>query len=521
MPRTQADSARRSGVKTGRVVLVGAGPGDPDLLTVRAIREIRQAEVLLFDALIPAAIVDLAAPGCERIDVGKRGDGTRGVAQSDIAALLIEKARAGHHVVRLKGGDPFVFGRGGEEASALAEAGIPFEVVPGVSAPIAVPAYAGIPVTDRRLSSSVAIVTGHRGKEPVDRRIDWEGLARSAETLVILMGTRWLDDIVRRVIDGGRDPDAPAAVIADGTTPRQRVVRAPLRELPARVREAGLGPPTTIVIGEVARFRETLAWYERRPLFGRRILVTRAATQAPEWAEAILRRGAEPVLVPLLAFEPAADPGPLERALADLDRFDWLVFTSSNAVRFVADRVAATKRLPRVACVGAATAAAARAAGLAPDLEPPSRALPEELVERMAESADLSGARVLFPRAARAREALVVALEARGARVASLEAYRTGVPPEAREELGRAVDSGLDAVLLASPSAVEALFDLLGEKGAASLACRAVFACIGPTTAEALRARAVEPQVVSERQSGDDLLSALERHFAEETHGLS
>ena len=508
-------------MKPGCVVLVGAGPGDPDLLTVRAIREIRHADVLLYDALIPGAIVDLAAPDCERIDVGKRGDGSRGVAQSDIAALLIEKARAGHYVIRLKGGDPFVFGRGGEEASALAEAGIPFEVVPGVSAPIAVPAYAGIPVTDRRLSSSVAIVTGHRGKEPVDRRIDWEGLARSAETLVILMGTRWLDDIVRRVIEGGRDPDTPAAVIANGTTPRQRVVRAPLRELPARVREAGLGPPTTVVIGEVARFRETLAWYERRPLFGRRILVTRAAAQGPDWAEAVLRRGAEPVLVPLLAFEPPADPAPLERALADLERFDWLVFTSSNAVRFVADRLGAGRRLPRVACVGPATAAAARAVGLAPELEPPGRSLPEVLVERMAESADLAGARVLFPRAAGARDALVVALENRGAQVASVEAYRTGVPAEAREQLARAAEAGLDAVLLASPSAVEALFELLGEKEAAALARRAAFACIGPTTAEALRARSVEPQVVSERQSGDDLLDALERHFAEEMHGLS
>jgi uroporphyrinogen III methyltransferase/synthase len=507
--------------RSGSVVLVGAGPGDPDLLTVRALREIRGAEVLLYDALIPDVIVALAGPRCERIDVGKRGDGTRGVALSDIQGLMLRKAREGKRVVRLKGGDPFVFGRGGEEASALAEAGIPFEVVPGVSSAIAAAAYAGIPVTDRRLASSVTFVTGHRGLGHDDASIDWEGLARASETLVIMMGTRWLGEIVARLIDGGRDPQTPAAVVASGTTPRQRVVSAPLCELPERVREAGLRPPTTAIVGDVVGLRETLLWFERRPLYAKRLLVTRAAEQAGEWAGSILRRGAEPVEVPLMAFAPPRDPAPLESALGRLADFDWLVLSSANAVRALAARLPADADPPRVACVGEATARAARDAGLAPEVAPDGSAHPEALVVAIEQRASLEGARVLWPRAAAARDTLERALEQRGARVHDVEAYRTVVPEQAGAGLERAIAAGVDAVLLASPSAVAALFDLLGTPRAQELSRRSVFACIGPTTAKALRERSVDPPVVSELQSGDDLLDALERHFAEDSDDLS
>ncbi|MGH2901205.1 MAG: uroporphyrinogen-III C-methyltransferase, partial [Solirubrobacteraceae bacterium] len=312
---------------SGRVYLVGAGPGDPDLLTVRALRELERAEVLLYDALIDPAILLLAPDACERIDVGKRGDGTKGVAQDKIADLMIEKARAGKRVVRLKGGDPFVFGRGGEEATRLRGAGIPFEIVPGITSAIAVPAYAGIPVTDRRLSSSVAVVTGHRGKDEHDHRIDWEGLARSAETLVVLMGTAWLEDIVARIIAGGRDPATPAAAIARGSTPQQRVVVARLQDLPARVRAAALAAPTVIVIGRVVEFREHTAWFERLPLFGRRVLVARAEGQGSELALELRRRAAEPVTVPLLELAPPEDGAPLAAALARAAEYDWIVYT--------------------------------------------------------------------------------------------------------------------------------------------------------------------------------------------------
>jgi uroporphyrinogen III methyltransferase/synthase len=501
---------------SGRVVLVGAGPGDPELLTLRAARELERAEVLLFDALIDPAILELAAPDCERIDVGKRGDGTRGFPQEGISELMIRKAREGRYVVRLKGGDPFVFGRGGEEATALAAAGIPFEVVPGIPSPVAVPAYAGIPVTDRRLSSSVAIVTGHRGKDVEDRRIDWEGLSRSADTLIILMGTAWLEDIVRRVMAGGRDPGTPAAVIERGTTARQRVVEAPLRELPARVRSAGLRAPTVILIGEVARFRDTLSWFERRPLFGRRVLVTRAADQAAELAGRLRRRGALPVCVPLIAFEPPEDPGPLERALSRLEDYDWLVLTSATAVRFGLDGrdLGARSALPRVACIGPATARAARAAGLPVDVIPTDQALPDRLVAELAARTELAGARVLFPCAAGARELLPRALGAAGARVDRIVVYRTVLPEAAAVALHEAVEQGLDAVTLTSPSTVEHLFRVLGDSEVRDLARRAALACIGPTTAAALRKRGLEPAVVSAGQTGDDLVEALERHLS-------
>ena len=508
---------------TGRVVLVGSGPGDPDLLTVRALRELERADVILYDALIEPAILDLARPEAERIDVGKRGDGSRGVRQEDIAELLIEKARSGRRVVRLKGGDPFVFGRGGEEASALRDAGIPFEVVPGISAALAVPAYAGIPVTDRRWSSSVAVVTGHRGKEPVDRRVDWEGLAASAETLVVLMGTAWLDDIVTRVIEGGRDPETPAAIIASGTTPRQRVVRAPLRELATKAREAGLSAPTIVVVGEVARFRERLMWFERRPLFGRRVLVPRAAEQRGTLAVELQRRGAEPVCVPLLEFLPPEDPRSLAAALENARRYDWIVFTSANAVRFCEPYLDSTATLGelRIACIGSATAEAAARAGLPALVVPAQRSLPGELVAAMQARSPLRDASVLFPRASLAREALPRVLEEAGAKVDTIEAYRTSLPTSAGAELAAALRDGLDAVTFTSPSTVDHFFACLEVEELVPRAGDLVFACIGPTTAAALERHGVSSHEVAEQQTNEGLADALERAFEGALNGIS
>jgi uroporphyrinogen III methyltransferase/synthase len=506
---------------SGRVVLVGAGPGDPDLLTVRALRELERAEVLLYDALIDPAVLELANPACERIDVGKRGDGSKGVAQDKIADLMIEKARQGKRVVRLKGGDPFVFGRGGEEASRLRAANVPFEIVPGVTSALAVPAYAGIPVTDRRLSSSIAIVTGHRGKDEVDHRIDWEGLARSAETLVVLMGTSWLEDICARVIAGGRDPATPAAAIARGTTPQQRVVTARLGELAARVRAAGLTAPTVIVIGRAVEFREHIAWYELLPLFAKRVLVPRAASQRGELAHELRARGAEPVAVALLEFAPSARPDELRESLARAPSCDWIVFTSANAVRFSAPLLPAGTHA-RIACIGAATARAAEAAGLHVSVCPEAEGSPEALAAEIARAGELAGARVLFPRAARAREALADELTRRGAQVDAPEAYRTRAPADAGQALREALTSGIDAVALTSPSTVEHLFALLSAQERAALVARARFACIGPTTAAALHAACpeVRPEIAA-RPSMSALVEALERAFAEEEHVVS
>ncbi len=499
---------------SGRVVLVGAGPGDPDLLTVRALRELRRAEVLLYDALIPAAILELAAPGCERIDVGKRGDGTRGVSQDEIAKLLVEKARSGRYVVRLKGGDPFVFGRGGEEASELASVGIPFEVVPGVTSAFAVPAYAGIPVTDRRSAGSVAIVTGHRARDREVNPADWEGLARSADTLVVMMGTAWLEEIVERVIAGGRDPETPAAVIASGASAAQRVVTAPLRELAERARAADLTAPTVIVIGEVVRYRESLAWYERRPLFGRRVLVLRAREQRAELMERLTRAGAEPVSVPLLHFESAGDE-PIQQPA-----YDWLVFASANAVRFALPRLVGECR-GAVACVGLETARAARAAGLPVRVLPDSGVPPAGLADAIDRSSTLRGARVLLPRAERGLEGLRHELERRGALVDPVVVYRNVLPADAGEGLRAALEQGIDAALLTSPSCVERLAELLGAEGLRALAQRALLVPIGATTADALSQAGVEPETCAAEPSGEALVAALERHYAEAGDAVS
>ncbi len=494
----------------GRAVLVGAGPGDPDLLTVRAVRELGRAEVLLYDALIPAAILAHAHPECERIDVGKRGDGSRGVPQDEIAKLIIERARAGRYVVRLKGGDPFLFARGGEEASALAAAGIPFEIVPGIPSALAVPAYAGIPVTDRRVSSSLAIVTGHRAGDPSVNRVDWEGLARSADTLVVLMGTAWLPEIVQRVLAAGRDPRTAAAVISDGATPEQRVVIAPLADLPEQVRAAGLKAPTVIVIGEVARFGEALRWYESRPLFGRRVLLLRAAGQGDETIAALAREGARVSAVPLLAFEPSGDPARLRERAAD-----WIVFSSANAVRFAAPWLPSP--LPRVACIGHATAEAAREQGLPVDLVPEA-AEPEGLAEALAGGGSLAGTRVLLPRAAEALETLPRVLERAGARVEAVEVYRNVLPDGAPERLREALAAGVEAVLLTSPSSVERLAEILGPAELAALAGRAVFVCIGQTTLASAREQGLSAAEQAGDPSSEGLVAALVRHYAEESH---
>jgi len=503
---------------SGCVLLVGAGPGDPDLLTVRAARELARAEVLLYDALIDPTVLELVPAGCERIDVGKRGDGTRGVPQESISELMIARARSGRRVVRLKGGDPFVFGRGGEEASALRAAGIEFEVVPGITSAFAVPAYAGIPVTDRRRSSSVAVVTGHRGRAETDERVDWEGLARSADTLVVLMGTAWLGDIAARVMAGGRAPSTPAALISSGTSARQRVVRAPLGELAERVAEAGLGPPSIAVIGAVAELGETLAWFERRPLFARRVLVGRSPEQRAGLVLGLRSRGADPVCVPLLEFTPL-DRTPLRAALER--EWDWIVFTSANAVRFAAAALPGSPGRALVACIGPATASAVRDIGWRVDASTAVRSVPQELVRAMAERTSLCGSRVLFPRAARARESLARELGSLGAEVCGIDVYDTRMPERAPQALQQEWDRGLDAIVLTSPSSAQHLHEALVPEVRAPLLERVVCVCIGPTTAFAVRELGARRVTVAREQTDDALVEALERFFTEVRDGVS
>jgi len=505
------------GRAVGKVILVGAGPGAPDLITVRGERAIRAADALIYDALAPAELLELAPLGAEVINVGKRGHDPPTRSQEETTKLLIELARAGRTVVRLKGGDPFVFGRGAEEATACFEAGIPFEVVPGVTSSIAALAYAGIPVTDRRYSASFAVVTGHRDPTRVREQIRWEGLAAAADTLVVLMGMSNLEEIVGHLLSGGRAPTTPAAVVMEGTTARQRVVEAPLSEIAKRAREAGLGAPAAVVVGDVVRLRKTLAWFERLPLFGRRVLVTRTVEQSASMREALLDVGAEAVVIPMIRIEPIRESPEIDAALGGLAEYDVLLLTSANAARQLAAR--AEERgcdlvglRAEVVCVGPATAAAALELGFPIHRVPMSRFDAEGMLDQILRELSPVGRRFLLPRAEKSREVLPDGLREAGARVDAVAVYRTVPADVAWEDLSeRLAQKEFNALTFASPSAVRHFFAGL-DATAREAAERCVLAAIGPVTATALRSEGIEPDVVPDRAEARSLVEALVRH---------
>lgn len=505
----------------GRVILVGAGPGAPDLLTLRGVEALRGADAVVYDALAALELLDFAPAEALRIDVGKRGHDAPTRPQDEITALLVELAREGRTVVRLKGGDPYVFGRGGEEASALAAAGVPFEVVPGISSVVGALAYAGIPLTDRRYGASFAVASGHKDPSRVAAETRWEELGRSADTLVILMGMRNLESLVERILAGGRSPDTPAAVVTQGTLPTQRVVEAPLGEIAARAREAGLGAPAVVVIGDVVRLRDELAWFERRPLFGKRVLVTRTEEQAGEMLAALREAGATPVLAPMLRLAPPESWAEVDAALDRIESYDVLLVTSANAVRRLAERAAdrgrpLSKFAGRVVCVGPQSAEATVRQGLPVHAIPAESFDAEGLLEALSREqgpADgplrAAGRHFLLPHGDLARDTLPEGLRAAGARVEAVCVYRT-LPPETdatalRERLLR---GELDVLTFTSPSTARHFAALLDAE-ALEAARRCLVAAIGPVTAEALRVVGLAPDLVPERAGARELVAAV------------
>lgn len=481
------------------VFLVGAGPGDPGLLTVRGAEVLGGADVVVYDRLAESSLLDLAPAHAERIDVGKSPGGP--VDQDGINALLVDRGRSGAQVVRLKGGDPFVFGRGGEEAQALAAAGVVFEVVPGVTSAVAAPAYAGVPLTHRGLATSCTFVTGHSRQEP-DVETDWEGLARSGGTLVVMMGVAHRAEVAARLMAGGRAGTTPVAAVTWGTRPDQVTVRTTLAGLAA----APLEPPAVIVIGDVAGL--DLAWFERRPLFGRRVVVTRTREQAPALARRLRDRGAEPVEVPTIAVVDAADGGAaLREAAGRLATYDWIVFTSANAVDRLMPLLRDARALgrARVAAIGPGTADALVRWRVAADLLP-ERAVAESLLAALPPPAAYGG-RLLLPRAAVAREVLPDGLRAVGWDVDVVEAYRT-VPVPVPEALA-ARATGADAICFTSASSVAGWI-----AAADPVVTPPVVACIGPVTAAAARHAGLTVGVVAATQTIDGLVAALEAALA-------
>jgi uroporphyrinogen III methyltransferase/synthase len=508
---------------SGCVHLVGAGPGDPDLLTLRGAELLGRADVVVYDSLAPRELLELAPARALRIDVGKLSHDVPTRSQGDINALLVHHARQGATVVRLKGGDPFVFGRGGEEASACRAAGVAFEVVPGVSSAIAALAYAGIPVTDRRFSSGFTVVTGHKDPTPSARGLRWAELASGADTLVVLMAMRNLEEIVERLLRHGRPAATPAAVVMQGSLPAQRVVEAPLGELVVRTRAAGLVSPAALVVGDVVRLREELAWFERRPLFGRRVLVTRPAERAGALARQLREAGAEPVRLPLVAIVPLRDPGLLDEALSRLGRYDAVLFTSRSAVRIFAQRLQARDEpageaepvRPRaVWCVGPASAEEARRAGLEASVPARTGFDAEAMLEALARRG-VAGQRLLFPCAVGARDVLPVGLRERGARVDAVPIYETRPVEHAGDALRAELAGGrLHALTFASPSAVSAFAALLDPEARGQAKACAVVA-LGRATAAALARESLAPDAVAERPGAPGLVEALIRTLAE------
>ncbi len=506
---------------SGRVVLVGAGPGDADLITLRGAEALSAADAVLYDELVARELLDLAPPDAVRIDVGKRGHDAPTRSQEETCALLVKLAREGRNVVRLKGGDPFVFGRGAEEAGACAEAGIPCEVVPGVTSALAAPALAGIPVTDRRHSASFAVVTGHKDPTRVSRELRWDALADSVDTLVVLMGMRNLEAILEE-IGRVRPPETPAAAVMWAGTKRQRVVEAPLGELAARAREAGLGNPATVVVGDVVRLRAELGAPPERPLAARRILVTRGEEQGARFAELLEQAGAESVHVPMLRFEPEAEPLELDACLGRLATYDGLVLASANAARFLAHRaheigVDLGELRGLVICVGPASAAAARKVGLRVDRTPEGRRDAEGLIEELARWIEPARKRLLVPRSQIGRERLPDGLREAGAEVDAPVAYRTLPPerdaPEAEALRARLIARTIDVATFTSPSAVRNCLGLLDPESREALS-RCVVAAVGPTTAAALREAGLEPDVMPQMAGGPELVEALVAHEA-------
>ncbi len=508
----------RSAMAVGKVWLVGAGPGDPGLLTVKGRRLLETADAVLHDALTHPGLLDYCRAGTEVRDVGKRGGRAR-VPQEVITRELIALARDGKRVVRLKGGDPLLFARGAEEASALREAGVPFELVPGVTSALGAAAYAGIPLTHRDFASSVTLLTASHGDGAPWAPETWRRLAETPGTLCILMGMWRLETLTQELLAGGRDAETPSAVIEWGTWPRQRVVTAQLSELPRAVRAAGLKSPALIVVGEVVRFRETLSWFDTQPLFGKRLLVLRAAAQAGPTAEAIRERGAEPLVFPVLDFAPPPDPALLERALAALETYDWVLFTSANGVERFFDALSRAGRDARalgraeVGAIGPKTAASLGRFGIRPELvadEFVGEALAEALLAR-----GQAPRRVLLARALEARDALPDALREAGVSVDVVPVYETRPAGEARvaELRGWLTARAVDAVLFTASSTVTNLVSLLGED-APHLLQGTTLASIGPITTAAARRHALRVDVEATRYTVDGLLDALEEASA-------
>jgi uroporphyrinogen III methyltransferase/synthase len=501
-----------------KVYLVGAGPGDPGLITLKGLACIQRADVIIYDYLAAPALLKHVRPEAELVYVGKKG-GDHTLSQEGINALIVEKARTGAVVTRLKGGDPFIFGRGGEEAEVLQEAGIAFEIIPGITSAIAAPAYAGIPLTHRQFTSTVAIITGHEDPAKSTSSIDWPSLAKGIGTLVFLMGVKNLPEIVQQLIRYGKSAQTPIALVRWGTTPRQQTVSGTLENIVERVQAAGLTAPAIIVVGEVVRLRHVLKWYENRPLLGKKIGVTRARAQASDLVRRLEDFGAECLEYPTIEIQPPREWSALDRSLDHLARYDWLIFTSVNGVAFFFQRLFERGQDLRAlghiqtAAIGPATAEKLLTFGLKTDILPESYRA--ESIIAAFEKIDLKACRVLLPRAREARPILPAELEKMGAEVDEIEVYHTRPVCDHRASLVKQLENKeIDLVTFTSSSTVRNFRALLPDDRFDDLMTGVTIAAIGPITAETAAELGFKVHITAREYTIPGLVEAILTHYS-------
>jgi uroporphyrinogen III methyltransferase/synthase len=502
----------------GKVYLVGAGPGDPELITLKGLECIKNADVIIYDYLASPRLLKHARKDAEIIYVGKKG-GDHTLSQDGINSLIAEKAQQGFTVTRLKGGDPFIFGRGGEEAEVLIDARIPFEIIPGVTSAVAAPAYAGIPLTHRKFTATVAFVTGHEDPTKGESNVDWGALAKGIGTIVFLMGVKNLPHITERLLHHGMAPDTPVALVRWGTTPKQTTVSGTLDTIVQRTQAAGLKPPAIIVVGHVVKLREKMQWFETRPLMGQSIVITRAREQASDLVKRLSDLGAECLECPTIKVSPPEDLKPLDRALENLSSYDWLIFTSVNGVNFFFERlfqknkdVRALKDI-RTAVIGPATEKRLFDFGLKSDIVPESYRA-ESVVKAFA-GKDVLGKKILLPRAEEARPVLPVELKKMGAVVDEVTTYRTHAVKDNAEILwARLEERSVNMITFTSSSTVKNFRALFPGENLEDLLEGVTIASIGPVTADTARDLGFNVHIVAESYTIPGLCQAILKHFS-------
>ena len=507
-------------MKRSMVYLVGAGPGNPGLITARGLECLASADVVLYDHLVHPRLLRYAQPEAEKIDVGVAAP--QPTEQEAICYLIAEKAREGKVVARLKWGDPFIFDYGGTEALFLHEQGVPFEVVPGIPAGIGAASYAGVPLTYPGGGDTLTFVRGHEDQGKTRAAIDWSSLARLDGTIVCYAGPEQLPHMLHELVAHGRPQEDSAALIYDGTLPTQQTTLGTLAEIAQTARQSPDRRPAILIVGRVAALREHLRWFDARPLFGKRVLVTRPRDQAAEMVALLESSGAEAIEAPMIRIAPPEDFGPLDAACAAVHEYDWIMFASANAVDVFVKRLLATPfdlralKDVNLCAVGAATAERLRELGLKVDFVP-AEYRAEALVEGLAASRDISGVRVLLPRADIGREVVAEELRRHGADVTEVVAYRTVIVDPEREgepDIYRMLlDRRIDVVTFTSPSSVRNLVRVLGAEPAADLLQSTVVACIGPVTAEAAAQYNIRSTIVPAEYTVPALVEAIVEHF--------